>query len=128
MQTQSMLNLIEMMIKQLSYNYMRLDGSTAISKREGIISKFKEDDSVFIMLLTTRTGGVGISLTAANRVVIVDPDWNPQTDIQARERSWRIGQERDVTIYRLITRGTIEEKIYQRQIFKELLSNRILGN
>ena len=127
-QTQSMLNLVEVMIKQLKYTYMRLDGSTMIAKREDIISKYNSDDDVFIMLLTTRTGGVGISLTAANRVVIVDPDWNPQTDIQARERSWRIGQRRDVTIYRLITRGTIEEKIYQRQIFKELLSNRILEN
>ena len=127
-QTQSMLNLVEVMIKQLKYTYMRLDGSTMIARREDIISKYNADDDVFVMLLTTRTGGVGISLTAANRVVIVDPDWNPQTDIQARERSWRIGQQRDVTIYRLITRGTIEEKIYQRQIFKELLSNRILEN
>lgn len=55
-------------------------------------------------------------------------DWNPMSDIQARERSWRIGQTREVTIYRLISRGTIEEKIYQRQIFKILLSKRILEN
>ena len=88
---------------------------------EGIINKFNNDPSVFVMLLTTRTGGVGISLTAANRVVLIDPDWNPQTDVQARERAWRLGQKREVTIYRLITRGTIEEKIYQRQIFKLLL-------
>jgi DNA excision repair protein ERCC-6 len=83
---------------------------------------------ISILLLTTRTGGVGISLTGANRVILVDPDWNPQIDIQARERAWRIGQKRDVIIYRLITRGTIEEKIYHRQIFKLLLTNRILEN
>jgi hypothetical protein len=61
-------------------------------------------------------------------VVLYDPDWNPMTDVQSRERAWRLGQQREVTIYRLITRGTIEEKIYQRQIFKLLLSSRILEN
>jgi len=127
-QTQSMLNLVEVMVRQLAYKYMRLDGSTVVSRREGIISTFNTDESIFVMLLTTRTGGVGISLTSANRVIIIDPDWNPQTDIQARERSWRLGQKKSVTIYRLITRGTIEEKIYRRQIFKEMLSNRILEN
>ena len=81
-----------------------------------------------VMIVCAVTGGVGISLTAANRVVIVDPDWNPQTDCQARERAWRLGQQRDVTIYRLISRGTIEERIYQRQIFKLLLSSRILDD
>ena len=81
-----------------------------------------------VAIVCVITGGVGISLTAANRVVIVDPDWNPQTDCQARERAWRLGQKRDVTIYRLISRGTIEERIYQRQIFKLLLSSRILDD
>ena len=126
-QTQSMLNIIEKMLKaEYDFPYMRLDGSTLVSKRSGIIDTFNNDPNVFLIILTTRTGGLGISLTAANRVILVDPDWNPQTDIQARERAWRLGQERDVTIYRLITRGTIEEKIYQRQIFKLLLCNRIL--
>ena len=81
-QTQSMLNLMEIMMKEFSFRYMRLDGSTPVHRREGIIDTFNSDDSVFIMLLTTRTGGMGISLTAANRVVLVDPDWNPQTDVQ----------------------------------------------
>lgn len=64
-----------------------------------------------MFILTTRVGGLGINLTGANRVVIYDPDWNPATDAQARERAWRIGQEKNVTIYRLITAGTIEEKV-----------------
>ena len=76
--------------------------------------------------MTTRVGGVGVNLTGANRVLIFDPDWNPSTDIQARERAWRIGQTRNVTIYRLLTSGTIEEKIYHRQIFKQFLTNRVL--
>nr|CDQ02163.1 Bm12850, isoform a [Brugia malayi] len=71
-----------------------------------------QNNGIFIFLLTTRVSGLGINLTAANRVVIFDPDWNPSTDIQARERAWPIGQERAVTIYRLLTGGTIEEKIY----------------
>ena len=65
-----MLNLVEVMIKQLSYSYLRLDGSTTINKRQGIIDSFNNDPSIFVLLLTTRTGGVGISLTAANRVVL----------------------------------------------------------
>lgn len=87
-----------------------------------------KDDSIFLMLLTTRVGGLGINLTGADRVIIFDPDWNPSTDIQARERSWRIGQKKPVTIYRLLTTGTIEEKIYHRQIFKQFLTNRVLKN
>ena len=63
------------------------------------------------MLLTTKVGGLGVNLTGANRVVIYDPDWNPATDTQARERAWRIGQQSTVTVYRLITAGTIEEKV-----------------
>eukprot|EP00970_Alexandrium_tamarense_P013118 scaffold3259_cov201-Alexandrium_tamarense.AAC.2 len=66
------------------------------------------------------------NVTGANRVVIFDPDWNPQTDAQARERAWRFGQKKDVTVYRLITAGTIEEKIYQRQIFKTAITNQVL--
>ena len=65
---------------------------------------------------------MGIDLTGADRVVLIDPDWNPQTDAQARERAWRLGQTKPVTVYRLIVAGTIEEKIYHRQIFKTQLS------
>ena len=73
-----------------------------------------QDTSIFIYLLTTRVGGLGVNLIGGNRVVIFDPDWNPSTDTQARERAWRIGQDKHVTIYRLLTTGTIEEKIYHR--------------
>ena len=72
-------------------------------------------------MLTTRVGGLGLNLIGANRIIIYDPDWNPSTDSQARERSWRIGQQKDVTIYRLMTAGTIEEKIYHRYCGESLI-------
>lgn len=151
-----------------------------------------EDEAVFVFLLTTKVGGLGVNLTAADRVLLFDPDWNPATDIQARERCWRLGQKRPVTIYRcgpptapscqtpgsyhphapaapaavavvgegsgmlqapallccnqrgghqlwgnacegrvacrLITRGSIEEKVYHRQIYKHALSTRVLSD
>ena len=127
-QTTTVLHLLQGMMEEMKFSYLRLDGSTDIACRSELIASFNQNPDVFVMLLTTRTGGVGISLTAANRVVLFDPDWNPMTDIQARERAWRLGQKREVVVYRLITKGTIEEKIYQRQIFKLLISNRVLEN
>uniref|UniRef100_A0A915ECN9 DNA repair and recombination protein RAD54-like n=1 Tax=Ditylenchus dipsaci TaxID=166011 RepID=A0A915ECN9_9BILA len=97
-------------------------------KRQGLVEKFNKEENVFVFLLTTRVGGLGVNLTGANRVVIFDPDWNPATDMQARERAWRIGQTRNVTVYRLLSSGTIEEKIYQRQIFKHFLTNKVLAD
>ena len=70
-------------------------------------------------------GGLGINLTGADRVVVYDPDWNPSTDSQARERAWRIGQTRHVTVYRLLTSGTIEEKIYHRYVVKVIFVARL---
>ena len=90
------------------------------------IFELLQEKKYYIFLSTTHVGGLGVNLTGANRVVIYDPDWNPATDMQARERAWRIGQENQVTIYRLVTSGTIEEKIYHRQIFKQFLTNKVL--
>ncbi|XP_071482267.1 DNA excision repair protein ERCC-6-like [Diadema antillarum] len=124
-QSKQMLDIMEDYVKDY-YTYMRMDGTTSIGSRQPLINKFNSDPNIFLFLLTTRVGGLGVNLTGANRVVIFDPDWNPSTDTQARERSWRIGQKRQVTIYRLLTAGTIEEKIYHRQIFKQFLTNRVL--
>jgi len=82
-----------------------------------LLSLFYQDTSIFVFLLTTRVGGLGVNLTGANRVIIYDPDWNPSTDVQAQERAFRIGQTREVTVYRLLTSGTIEEKIYHRCVW-----------
>ncbi|PIK45448.1 putative DNA excision repair protein ERCC-6 [Apostichopus japonicus] len=110
-QGKQMLDIIESFVKT-RYKYLRLDGSTGIASRQSLINRFNQNSSIFVFILTTRVGGLGVNLTGANRVIIYDPDWNPSTDSQARERAWRIGQKRDVTIYRLLTAGTIEEKIY----------------
>ena len=125
-QTRQMLSILESFVANEGYTYLRMDGNTTVAKRQPLVREYNEDDGIFIFLLTTRVGGLGINLTGANRVVIVDPDWNPSTDLQARERAWRIGQKRAVVIYRLLTAGTIEEKIYHRQVFKQLLTNRVL--
>lgn len=127
-QTQQMLDIFENFLNSCGYNYRRMDGSTPIKLRMSIIDEFNNSGDIFIFILTTKVGGLGTNLTGANRVIIFDPDWNPSTDMQARERAWRIGQKKDVTVYRLITGGTIEEKVYHRQIYKHFLTNKILKN
>ncbi|KAF1741741.1 hypothetical protein MXB_3253, partial [Myxobolus squamalis] len=123
-----MLDIITSYCSEFQYTFLRLDGKCPISRRQPLIDRFNQDSSIFIFLLTTKVGGVGINLIGADRVVIFDPDWNPSTDTQAKERVWRIGQTKDVTIYRLLTSGTIEEKMYNRQVFKQFLANKILEN
>ncbi|XP_023228465.1 DNA excision repair protein ERCC-6-like isoform X1 [Centruroides sculpturatus] len=125
-QSRKMIKILEKFTKQEGYTYILMDGTTSIAVRQSLITNYNNDPNIFLFLLTTRVGGLGVNLTGANRVIIYDPDWNPSTDVQARERAWRIGQERQVTIYRLLTSGTIEEKIYHRQIFKQFLTNRVL--
>lgn len=125
-QSRQMLNILEVFLRAQNYSYLKMDGTTTIASRQPLITRYNEDTSIFVFLLTTRVGGIGVNLTGANRVIIYDPDWNPSTDTQARERAWRIGQKKQVTVYRLLTAGTIEEKIYHRQIFKQFLTNRVL--
>ena len=125
-QWRKMLNIIQRFMMMKGWKFGRLDGNTSVSSRQRLVDSFNRDETYFCMLCTTRTGGVGLNLTGADRIVLYDPDFNPQTDAQARERAYRFGQEREVTVYRLITAGTIEEKIYQRQIFKTALSNSVL--
>ncbi|KLJ09541.1 DNA excision repair protein ERCC-6 [Blastomyces silverae] len=122
-----MLDILERFIKSLAgLKYQRMDGNTPIKLRQSMVDEFNNNPEIHVFLLTTKVGGIGVNLTGADRVIIYDPDWNPSTDVQARERAWRLGQKREVTIYRLMTAGTIEEKIYHRQIFKQFLTNKIL--
>ncbi|KAI3559508.1 SNF2 super family protein [Colletotrichum abscissum] len=126
-QTKIMLNIIQDYIgKMEGMNYLRMDGDVTIEKRQILIDKFNNDPSIDVFLLTTKVGGLGVNLTGATRIIIYDPDWNPSTDLQARERAWRLGQTKPVAIYRLMTSGTIEEKIYHRQIFKQFMTNKVL--
>ncbi|QLG71329.1 hypothetical protein HG535_0B03680 [Zygotorulaspora mrakii] len=131
-QSRQMLDILEQFIsfKDEDLNgikYLRMDGTTGISIRQSLVDEFNNGD-YDVFLLTTRVGGLGVNLTGANRIIIFDPDWNPSTDMQARERAWRIGQKREVSIYRLMVTGSIEEKIYHRQIFKQFLTNKILSD
>ncbi|KAL3857456.1 hypothetical protein ACJMK2_012126 [Sinanodonta woodiana] len=127
-QSRKMLDIIEKVIKNRGHKIMRLDGTvTQVADREQRIRKFQSDDSYSVFLLTTQVGGVGITLTAADRVIIFDPNWNPATDAQAVDRAFRIGQDKNVIIYRLITCGTVEEKIYRRQIFKDSITRQTTG-
>nr|KYP74161.1 DNA repair protein rhp26 [Cajanus cajan] len=127
-QTQQMLDIFENFLTTSGHIYRRMDGLTPVKQRMALIDEFNDSSEIFIFILTTKVGGLGTNLTGADRVIIFDPDWNPSTDMQARERAWRIGQKRDVTVYRLITRGTIEEKVYHRQIYKHFLTNKVLKN
>jgi DNA excision repair protein ERCC-6 len=122
-----MLDILEKFISSIGgFKYRRMDGNTSIKERQDLVDEFNKDQDLHVFLLTTKVGGLGVNLTGANRVIIYDPDWNPSTDIQARERAWRLGQKREVEIYRLMTAGTIEEKIYHRQVFKQILTNKVL--
>ncbi|ORX56438.1 hypothetical protein DM01DRAFT_1020853 [Hesseltinella vesiculosa] len=125
-QTRQMLDLLQRMIQDIGYEYRRMDGTTPIQSRMSLVHEFNTNPQIYVFLLTTKVGGLGLNLTGADRVVIFDPDWNPSTDMQARERAWRLGQKKQVTVYRLMTSGTIEEKIYHRQIYKQFLTNKIL--
>lgn len=122
-----MLDILEKFVREMDgFKYRRMDGNTSIKDRQDLVDEFNRDPDIHVFLLTTKVGGLGVNLTGADRVIIYDPDWNPSTDMQARERAWRLGQKREVEIYRLMTAGTIEEKIYHRQIFKQFLTNKIL--
>jgi SWI/SNF-related matrix-associated actin-dependent regulator 1 of chromatin subfamily A len=103
-----MLDILSVALHGLGYTFRRIDGSTATGDRQDIIDSFTADSSIDVMLLSTRAGGVGINLTAADTVVIHDCDWNPLSDAQAEDRAHRMGQTRQVTVYRLATPRSIE--------------------
>ncbi|KAH3744142.1 chromatin-remodeling complex ATPase chain Iswi [Pelomyxa schiedti] len=110
-----MLDIIEDYIALRGWTYVRIDGSTDTVERDKRIDEFNAKNSpVFLFLLSTRAGGLGINLATADQVIIYDSDWNPQMDLQASDRAHRIGQVKPVTVYRFVTEYTVEEKIVQR--------------
>ncbi|NWV06400.1 ERC6L protein, partial [Ptilonorhynchus violaceus] len=128
-QSRKMLDIIELVLSRRQFQILRIDGTvTHLTERERRINAFQNNTDYSVFLLTTQVGGVGITLTAASRVVIFDPSWNPATDAQAVDRAYRIGQKENVVIYRLITCGTVEEKIYRRQVFKDSLIRQTTGD
>ncbi|KAN0061573.1 hypothetical protein ACQY0O_006420 [Thecaphora frezii] len=114
-----LLHFIEFFVSREGHNYCRLDGSTPQGKRQALVHRFNRDPSTFIFLISTTAGGTGLNLTAANKVVVFDPHWNPSHDLQAMDRAYRFGQTRDVNVYRLIGAGSLEECVYGRQIYKQ---------
>lgn len=114
-----MIDLMEEYLTYRNYKYCRLDGSTKLEDRRDTVADFQQRSDIFVFLLSTRAGGLGINLTAADTVIFYDSDWNPTIDSQAMDRAHRLGQTRQVTVYRLITRSTIEERIRKRALQKE---------
>ncbi|PSS26833.1 Protein CHROMATIN REMODELING like [Actinidia chinensis var. chinensis] len=109
----SMLDILEWTLDVIGVTYRRLDGSTQVTHRQTIVDTFNNDASIFACLLSTRAGGQGLNLTGADTVIIHDMDFNPQIDRQAEDRCHRIGQTKPVTIYRLVTKGTVDENVYE---------------
>ncbi|KAK7208445.1 putative DNA excision repair protein [Myxozyma melibiosi] len=119
-----MLDMIDHLLTSYgNYSFCRLDGSMTYLERQRQVDKYNNDPSLFIFLISTRAGGVGLNLVSANRVVLWDLNWNPTHDLQAMDRAFRLGQKRDVEVYRLVSAGTIEEIIYARQIYKQQQAN-----
>ncbi|CAI6333206.1 unnamed protein product [Periconia digitata] len=120
-QMKEMLDMVQSQVLEKllpSVQFMRLDGGVDATKRQDIVNKFNSDPSYDVLLLTTSVGGLGLNLTGADTVIFVEHDWNPQKDIQAMDRAHRIGQKKVVNVYRIVTRGTLEEKILNLQRFK----------
>lgn len=121
-----MLDMIEDYVVMRGYKYVRLDGNRKIEDRLESIKQFNSDPETFIFLISTRAGGLGINLTAADTVIIYNSDWNPQVDLQAQDRCHRIGQTRPVVVYRLVTAGTIDERIVNCATVKRRLEKLVV--
>lgn len=121
------LDILEHVLTTLDIKALRLDGSTPIPERQPLINKFNQDETYPVFLLSTRSGGTGINLASANKVIIFDSSFNPQDDIQAENRAHRVGQTREVEVFRLVTEGTIEEQIHALGETKLALDARVAG-
>ncbi|KAL6654718.1 hypothetical protein ACP70R_008183 [Stipagrostis hirtigluma subsp. patula] len=118
-----MLDILEKFLIRKGYCFSRFDGTTPMNARQLLVDDFNRSPSKQVFLISTRAGNLGVNLVSANRVVIFDPSWNPSQDLQAQDRSFRYGQRRHVTVFRLLGAGSLEELIYSRQIYKQQLSN-----
>jgi SNF2 family DNA or RNA helicase len=119
--------LVRKRLEKDNVKYVYLDGSTPAAERQNIVNQFQEDQTIQVFLMSLKAGGVGLTLTAADYVYIVDPWWNPAVEDQAIDRTHRIGQNKAIFAYKMICKDSIEEKIIQLQekkksIVKELIS------
>lgn len=125
-QMTKMLDPLEKFMNLEGFTYVRLDGGTKIEERQKLVDRFNMSSKIFAFLSSTRSGGVGINLTSSDTVIFYDNDWNPAMDRQAMDRCHRIGQVRDVHIYRLISENTIEEQIFLKQLEKRQLDEIVM--
>merc|ERR1719183_1053787 len=123
-QSTRMLDLIQAcVLRVLKLKFLRIDGTIEAKERDLKLNKFHQSDSrYFCMCLSAQVGGVGLTITGADRVILCDPAWNPAMDAQAIDRVHRIGQRKEVVVYRLIGSGAIEDKMFRLQVFKRSLA------
>ena len=126
-QSVRMLDVLEALVRDAGYGHVRLDGGTPAAQRQQAVAAFNAPGSpVFVFLLSTRAGGLGLNLQTADTVVIYDSDWNPQNDLQAMARAHRIGQTRAVRVFRLVSAGTVEEQLLERAKRKCVLGHLVI--
>lgn len=125
-QMTKMMDLLEEYLTFRQYRYVRLDGSSKLGDRRDLVHDWQTKPELFVFLLSTRAGGLGINLTAADTVIFYDSDWNPTIDSQAMDRAHRLGQTKQVTVYRLLVKGTIEERMRDRAKQKMHVQNVVM--
>jgi helicase SWR1 len=125
-QMTKVLDILEQFLNIHGHRYLRLDGATKIEQRQMLTDRFNEDKSILAFILSSRSGGLGINLTGADTVIFYDLDWNPAMDAQCQDRAHRIGQTRDVHIYRFVSEYTIEANILRKSNQKRLLDDVII--
>jgi SWI/SNF-related matrix-associated actin-dependent regulator of chromatin subfamily A containing DEAD/H box 1 len=121
------MDILEAVFEVEKISFSRLDGNTPVDQRQALLDQFTDDESITVFMLSTKSGGAGINLAAANKVVIFDLSFNPQDDVQAENRAHRVGQTREVEVIRLVTRDTIEEQIYALGVSKIQLDSMVSG-
>ena len=122
----SMFEIMEKELKQKGIQYFKLTGSTKVEERIKLVDEFNENPEMKVFLISLKAGGTGLNLTGADMVIHYDPWWNLSTENQATDRAYRIGQKNNVQVYKLITKNSIEEKIYELQERKAELANHML--
>ncbi|KAF9417083.1 swr1 complex component [Podila epigama] len=125
-QMTKVLDILEIFLNIHGHRYLRLDGTTSVEDRQHLTDRFNSDPKILAFILSTRSGGVGINLTGADTVIFYDSDWNPSMDRQCQDRCHRIGQTREVHIYRFVSEFTIEENMLKKANHKRMLDNVVI--
>ena len=123
----SMFDILEKKLKMENISYLKLTGQTKVSERLSMVDEFNNNNDIKVFLISLKAGGTGLNLTGADMVIHYDPWWNLSAENQATDRTYRIGQKRNVQVYKLITKNSIEEKIYDLQKRKEMLIDSMLS-